>query len=95
MTNKGNDDIIKVIKLVGFLFLYSAMFAYVFPLNPETLIHNWGIGIIGIIVFATLYLIKIEKILFKPKKLYFFMISISICFILGDWADLILFMRGS
>lgn len=94
MPKKGNDDIKKVLGLIGFLFLYAILFAYVFPLNPETLIHNWGIGIIGVIVSVTLYLIKIKKLLFAPKKLFFFLISVSVCFIVGDWADFILFMRG-
>ena len=96
MTNpkKGNDDIIKVLKLIGFLFMYAIIFAYILPLNSEVLIHNWGIGIIGIIIFVVLYLIKIEKFWFRPKKLYFLLISVSICFIVGDWTDFILFMRG-
>lgn len=89
-----NDNILKVLGLIGFLFLYAIITAYILPLNPETLIHNWGIGIIGIIIFVVLYLIEIEKFWFRPKKLYFLLISVSICFIIGDWADFILFMQG-
>ena len=91
---KGNEDMIKVLKLIGFLFMYAIIFAYILPLNPETLMHNWGIGIIGIGIFVTLYLIKVEMFWFRPKKLYFLLISVSICFVIGDWTDFILFMRG-
>jgi len=100
MTGKGkkgknlNGDIIKVLGLIGFLFMYAIMTAYILPLNSEILIHNWGIGVIGIIIFVVLYLIRIEMFWFRPKKLYFLMISVSVCFIIGDWADFILFLKG-
>lgn len=100
MSKKGKKEegTKKVFKLIGAIFLYAVIFAYILPLNPETLMHNWGIGIIGVIIFSVIYLIScltdIEKLLLRPKKLYYFMITVSICFIVGDWTDFILFMRG-
>lgn len=91
---KGNEKIKAVLGILGFLFLYAIIEAYILPLNPEIFIQNWGIGVVGIIVFSTLYLINIEKFLFRPKKLWFFMIMVSLCWLIKDWADFIMFMRG-
>ena len=91
---KGNEKIKAVFGILGFLILYAIIEAYILPLNSETLIQNWGIGVIGIIIFVALYLINIEKLLFRPKKLYFFMIMVFLCWLIKDWADFIIFMRG-
>lgn len=98
MTKKEEEGIKKVFKLIGGLILIAIVQAYIAPLNSEELIQNWGIGVIGFIVFSVLYLVSclvdIEKLLFIPKKLWFFMIIFSMCWIVVDWADFILFMRG-
>ena len=95
---KEEEGIKKVFKLIGGLILIAVIQAYLAPLNPETLIQNWGIGVIGFIVFSGLYLFScltdIEKLLLIPKKLWFFLIVFSMCWIIIDWADFILFMRG-
>lgn len=102
MTGKGKtgeeEGIRKVFKLVGGLILIAITQAYLAPLNPETLIENWGIGVMGFIIFSGMYLLScltdIEKLLLIPKKLWFFMIIFSMCWIIIDWADFILFIRG-
>lgn len=91
---KENKGVRNVFGIIGFLILFAVIEAYITPLNSETIVQNWGIGVIGIIVFSVLYLINIEKFLFRPKPLWFFMIAVSTCWIIIDWADFILFLRG-
>ena len=102
MSKKGkkgeSEGIEKILKLIGGLILIAVVQAYLAPLNPETLIENWGLGMIGFIIFSILYLVScymdIEKFLFIPKKLWLFMMIFSICWILIDWSDFISFMQG-
>ena len=97
---KGKEDksIINVFGLIGGLILLAIIQAYIAPLNPEILIQNWGIGVIGFIIFSVLYLIScltnLNGLLFRPKRLWFFMMVASTCFIIVDWMDFIIFMRG-
>lgn len=99
-TKKGKEEgsIKKVFGLIGGLILIAIIQAYLTPLNPETLIENWGIGVMGFIGFTALYLIScltdIDKLLFRPKRLWFFMIAFFMCWIIIDWTDFIIFMRG-
>ncbi len=101
MSGKGKKEgegIGKILKLVGGLILVAIIQAYLAPLNPEILIENWGLGIMGFIIFSALYLMscymEIEKLLFIPKKLWLFMMIFSICWMVLDWADFILFIQG-
>ena len=99
MSKKGEvGGIKKVFGLIGGLILIAVIQAYLAPLNPETLIENWGLGVIGFIIFSILYLLScymdIEKLLFIPKQLWLFMMIFSICWIIIDWTDFILFMQS-
>ena len=99
MSKKGESEgIEKVMKLIGGLILIAVVQAYLTPLNPETLIENWGLGVMGFIGFSILYLLScymdIEKLLLVPKKLWLFMMIFSMCWIFIDWADFISFIQG-
>ena len=95
---KATKNVKDVFELAGSIILAAVTEAYFAPLNPETWVQNWGIGIIFFLTFAILYCLPISrkyKIMKKiVKKFFFFMMIFGLIWIFIDWADFILFMRG-
>ncbi|MEA3248447.1 MAG: hypothetical protein U9Q73_01950 [Nanoarchaeota archaeon] len=84
------------VRYVVYAVLYAIMFSFItqvlFVLNPETIIQNWGIGLIFSTLFAFFYIVDYETIpvsIFRidkmNKRLFIFWFS----WILGDWEDLL------
>ncbi len=79
----------KVLKVVGWAVLYGIICSTLRKMNPETIIENWGIGLIGMTIFSLLYITPIDKLLFRLKKFYLFMLLFSLAWLISDWSDFI------
>jgi len=80
----------RVIEILLWTFMLAILNETLRYLNPETLIDNWGIGLIGMMFFVSLYIINdIKFFLFKLNKLNFFFITFFLGWIIVDWADFI------
>lgn len=69
--------------------LWTAMFLIIYPvadhINNEAILYNWGIGLIGMLIFSGLYLLPSQHWVFsKLRKLYFFLFSFFLSWFLAD-----------
>lgn len=77
-------------KLVGWMMLLFIVSEFLLALNQEQLITNWGIGIIGMVIFGFFYMVdEINFFLFKRNKINFFMITFFLTWLVADWDDFI------
>ena len=86
------SNIKTVLGVVGFVLLVAVVEAWLAPMNPETYVENWGLGVLGIFVFSVLYVLPIDKYLFRVKKFYLLMIFFSLAWLIVDWNDFIIFL---
>lgn len=77
----------KVLKVVAWTVVYGLVVGFLIMLNPETLMENWGIGLIGMTIFSILYIIPIDRFIFRFKKLYMFFILFFLAWLIADWTD--------
>jgi len=78
----------RVFKLLLFIFAVDFIKEYLIEVNPETLIPNWALGVVGVIIWSILYAIPYDNVrLFRYKKLYGFFMSFSAAWLLADWSD--------
>ncbi len=81
-----------ILGIIGFIIMVAIIEAWLAPLNPETYIENWGIGALGIFIFSVLYILPIDRYLFRFKKAYKFIILYSLAWLIVDWSDFIIFL---
>ncbi len=81
-----------ILGIVGFIIMVAVVEAWLAPLNSETYIENWGIGVLGIFLFSVLYILPIDRYLFRFKKVYKFIILYSLAWLIVDWSDFIIFL---
>ena len=85
---KHEPRIIKILLFIGWFVMYYIVYDFILGLNDEKFVQNWTIGLIGTIVFVTFYCVKeIRFLIFKSDKFNMFMISLFLCWILGDTND--------
>jgi len=79
-----------VAKVIGWAFMYSIIVRYSVDLNPEDLIDNWAVGIIGVIIFSTLFIIPEDiSIWFRFNRFYKFWILFWLAWFIADYQDYI------
>lgn len=78
-----------VSKIILIIVIYHIVFVFVIPLNPETLIQNWTIGIIGVISFSLLSMMFYYH---RQKYILIWGIFFSLTWLLIDAKDFILFL---
>jgi hypothetical protein len=96
MENEGKDQKMKYIaKLLGFTIMYSIIEKVLMNLNNEVFIQNWAIGIIGVIVFLTLYFIdSINFITFRIDPINKFFILFFLSWVIADLTDFFMFIQS-
>jgi len=79
-----------ICKMVGWLIMLFFISEFLIALNSETIITNWGIGLIGMVVFLILYIIDNDiGLVFKYNKFHAFMVSFFMAWLVADWDEFI------
>jgi len=94
MVNEEYKGIIRstcyVAKVIGWAFMYALIVEHLIILNPEKMISNWAIGIMGIIAFSMLYITPADiNIWFKYKRFYKFWILFWLAWFIADYQDFV------
>jgi len=75
-------------RVIVFSIFYFVVDLWLSSLNNEELIQNWGIGLIGMMIFTFLYCVdNVNLVLFKMNKINTFMIDFFLSWILSDSID--------
>lgn len=79
-----------ICKMVGWLIMLFFISEFLIALNNETIISNWGIGLIGMVVFLIFYVVDSEiGFVFKYNKFHAFMVSFFMAWLVADWDEFI------
>lgn len=85
---KREPRIVNVLLIIGWFIMYYIVYDFILALNDEKFVQNWTIGLIGTIVFVAFYSVKeIRFFVFKSEKFNAFMMTLFLCWILGDVND--------
>nr|BDI55111.1 MAG: hypothetical protein [uncultured archaeon] len=80
--------------VIIFTIIFSIVKGFLIDLNPETFIQNWEIGLLGIAIFSTLYVLDLRNkwylLFFKYDIFNEFMISFFLSYLLTDFDDFFL-----
>jgi len=74
-------------KLLLFAICYYIVDEFLTALNNEQYIQNWGVGLIGMMIFIAFYTIQLDVFIFKMNKVNVSLISFFFSWILSDWQD--------
>ena len=74
-------------KLLLFATCYYIVDEFLTALNDETVIQNWGIGLIGMMIFIAFYCMQVNVFIFKINKFNATMIGFFFSWVLSDWQD--------
>lgn len=77
-----------IVRLVLFTVFFFIVDEFLTPLNDELILENWGIGLIGMMVFIGFYIIdKIKLFVFKINWFNTIMIEFFLTWVLSDSSD--------
>jgi len=88
-----NDRVKVVIYLIGYAILLAFISEVLFLLNPETVIQNWGIGLIFSTLFAFFYIVdSIELIIFKMDRMNKWLFYFWFGWLISDYQDFLILL---
>lgn len=86
MDDKFWERIVMVLKIMGLIVIFTIVKLFIIPLNPETILENWHIGLIGVCLFSGLSVFFFETI----YKKYFVALALgSQALIFADIGDFV------
>jgi hypothetical protein len=86
MREKG----IYVIKVLAWFFMLFIVHEFLINLNPESFIENWGIGLIGMLIFIGLFVIYDNL-----ASVNAFMITFFAAWLVSDFTDFLNVLASS
>ena len=82
-----------LLKIIGFMIMYTIVQKLFILINDETLIQNWAIGLIGMVAFFVFYIVDNGFILFRIDKINEFFILFFLSWLLADLTDFLLIIQ--
>jgi len=89
------DRILNVLYFgIGFPLMYWVVQTMIISWNNEALLQNYEIGLIGLSVFAILYIVPSRNLFLRLKKVHFFFIGFFLSWFLSDFTDFLIVLGG-
>lgn len=83
----SGKNIYYLLKIIGWAIVYGIVFDILTTINPETMVQNFQIGIIIILIGCFFFIPPVDKLLFRPKKIWRMVVLFGFAWIIADWVD--------